>query len=95
MIVTIALLSGGLAPAAPPRSGALALTADVAALEYAYTLVDGRATAPNRAQGLRSTLEGAGVRVVPREADPATDAVGWELGLRLVAWGRGEELPRQ
>jgi len=58
--------------------------------EYQYSRgVDGTWSAPNRVQGLRSTVgETDGFRVEPRV--PASEP--WELGLRFSGIGRGETL---
>jgi len=54
-------------------------------MEYRFVaLPDGSRSAPNRAQGLRTRLGADGrVEVFPRLGDP-----GWQLALRLSAWGR-------
>ncbi|MFH0980802.1 MAG: integrin alpha [Planctomycetota bacterium] len=45
--------------------------------------------APNRAHNLRTYFTPQGIRVLPRSGD----APGWEWGLKLAGYGRGEALP--
>ena len=78
------LVSGEWAPV--PADWLQTVTRDIRAAEYRFSeKADGTLSAPNRAQGLRTSIDAGGIRVVPREEadDP------WELRLRLIGVGHG------
>ena len=85
---SVAALAAGSAPGAPGRTvdWERAALRHIRVAEYDFSQsTDGCWTAPNRANGFRSVVSSGGLRVLPR-ADES-----WELGLRLVSFGRGDD----
>ncbi len=84
--VALAALTGAVSGNAGRPGWKSAALANLRVAEYEYARgADGSYSAPNRANGFRSVLSPAGLRVIPRSTDET-----WELGLRLVSLGRGE-----
>jgi hypothetical protein len=61
--------------------------------EYSFSLFpDGRWSAPNRRQNLRTTVSGGAVEIHSRTSDPDLTPERWGLWMRLEAWGRRGDL---
>ena len=79
-------------PDALASAGTKTIEASIRQREYEITPArDGSQPAyqaPNRAHNLRTYFDADGVRIRPRTGDAGQKTTGWEVGLRLAAYGR-------
>jgi hypothetical protein len=94
-MIVLCLVAAGIAEAAvdpgKPKQdeGWLAgVTESIRRGEYAYSVVEGGVSAPNRAHGLRSRITVDGIEMTARVEGPDVKRGGFEIRLATVGWGR-------